>query len=401
MSLTRYNWLVDRQPTQNRYTVVGDVTGSIEVSMEFKTAVTTQVLGSVPVTFVDVTAGRTLLRGVPGINGDNLLTYIFGFVSDKPLQFVERPVVQFPIKLCSTSLLHTDFRQIFKCKHGVGELNNMLRDTVVGISHKPSFSTRQLPEFPGSGSSAFGLEFRSEMCVFTTDILHSRRIKKCVVGTDCNVDNTPINPENRLFGNNLRSVRFKLAVQIKRIVVLTKRQRRRFDLPSQVLPVIPRNTKRGFDPTIRCSDSCIPGSQKHIDNPRVVSHCRILFTKRFKLTFHRFQAFTSNVSCALYQRGREIWYRLSNIVIGGIVAVNLADGVGLKAPLRADVKSHSIISHGLQERLPVIRRNIKFQLNRPNHNHILVVIEHILNGGDRCGAIPPTAKAVGFLAPRS
>ena len=27
--------------------------------------------------------------------------------------------------------------------------------------------------------------------------------------------------------------------------------------------------------------------------------------------------------------------------------------------------------------------------------------EHILNGGDRCGAIPPTAKAVGFLAPRS
>ena len=36
MSETSYNWLVDRQPTQNRYTVVGDVTGSIEVSMEFK-----------------------------------------------------------------------------------------------------------------------------------------------------------------------------------------------------------------------------------------------------------------------------------------------------------------------------------------------------------------------------
>ena len=401
MSLTRYNWLVDGQPTQNRYTILGDVTGSIEVSMEFKSAVTTQVLGSVPVTFVDVTAGRTLLRGVPGINGDNLLTYIFGFVSDKPLQFVERPVVQFPIKLCSTSLLHTDFRQIFKCKHGVGELNNMLRDTVVGISHKPSFSTRQLPEFPGSGSSAFGLEFRSEMCVFTTDILHSRRIKKCVVGTDCNIDNSPINSENGLFHNYLRGISFKLAMQIERIVVLAKGQGRGFNFPRQVLSVIFRDTERDLNPAISGREGCILGIQTYPDYSGIISHCRILFAERFKMAFHRFQRLTSNISCTLHKRGWEIRNGLSNILISGIVAVNLADGVGLKAPLRADVKSHSIISHGLQERLPVIRRNIKFQLNRPNHNHILVVIEHILNGGDRCGAIPPTAKAVGFLAPRS
>ncbi len=32
---------------------------------------------------------------------------------------------------------------------------------------------------------------------------------------------------------------------------------------------------------------------------------------------------------------------------------------------------------------------------------MFVVLEHILNGGERRGAIPPTAKAVGFLAPRS
>ena len=217
---TRYNWLVDRQPTQNRYTVLGNVTGSIEVSMEFKSAVPTEILRTIPVTFVDVAAGRTFLRGVPGINGDNLLTYIFGFVSDKLFQFVERPVVQFPIKLCSTSLLHTDFRQIFECKHGVRELNNMLRDTVVGISHKPSFSTRQLPQFTDAGTSAFGLQFSSEMCVFTTDILHSRRIKKCVVGTDCDVDNTPINSEDRPFRSYLRGIGFKLTMQVERIIVL-------------------------------------------------------------------------------------------------------------------------------------------------------------------------------------
>jgi len=51
MSLTRYNWLVDGQPTQNRYTVLGDVTGSIEVSMEFKTTVPTEILRTIPTVY--------------------------------------------------------------------------------------------------------------------------------------------------------------------------------------------------------------------------------------------------------------------------------------------------------------------------------------------------------------
>ncbi len=155
MSETRYIRLVDRQPTQNRYTILGDVTGSIEVSMEFKTTVTTQVLRTVPVTFVDVTTGRTFLRGVPCIDGDNLLTKILGLVPDKLFQFVERPVVEFPIELSTATFLNTDLGEVFKCEYRRWGLNNLLRDTMVDISHKPSFSTSQLPQFADTGSSAF------------------------------------------------------------------------------------------------------------------------------------------------------------------------------------------------------------------------------------------------------
>ena len=200
--------------------------------------------------------------------------------------------------------------------------------------------------------------------------------------------------------NSLRC-RFKLAMQIERIVVLAKGQGRGFNFPRQVLSVIFRDTERDLNPAISGREGCILGIQTHPDNSGVVSHCRILFTERLKLTFHRFQAFTSNISCTLHKRGREIRNGLPDILIGCIVAVNLADGVVIKTPCGADVKSHRVISHGFQERLSAIRRNVKFQLDCPNHNHILVVLEHILNGGDRCGAIPPTAKAVGFLAPRS
>jgi hypothetical protein len=397
MSETRYNWLVDGQPAQNRYTILGDVTGSIEVSMEFESAVTTEILRTIPVTFIDMTAGRTLLGSVPGIDKDNLLTEILGFVPDKLFQFIERPGIQVPIELGTTSFLHADFGQVFKCEHGIRELNNMLRDTVIGISHKPSFSTGHPAEFPLGRSSAFGLKFGSEMGVVTTGILHSRRIKKCVVGTDCNVDNTPVNSEDGLFSSYLRGIGFELAMQVKRIIVLAKRQCRGLNLPRQVFPVIFRDTECNFDSAIRSRESCIPGIKKNTDNSGIVSHRRILFTERFELTFHSFQRLTCNISSSLHKRGWEIRNRLSNSLIGGIVAVHLTDRMGIESPLGTSIERHSIISHGFQERLPAIRRNVKFQLDCPNHNHILVLVGHILNGGDVDALLPTRTDGVSAL----
>ncbi len=401
MSETRYDWLVDGQPTQNRYTVLGDITGSIQISMDFKPTFTTEKRGTLTIAFVNMSTYRTLLRSIPGIDGNNLLTKILGFIPDKLFQFKERPVIQLPIKFGSSSFLDADLRQVFKRECGKWRLNNLLRDAMIDISHKPSFSTGQLLKFPFGRSSAFGLQFGSEMRKLRSGILHSRRIEKCVVGTDCNVDNTPINPKNRSFRNKFQSIRFKLAVQIKRIIVLTKRQRRRFGFPCQILPVIFRNTKHGSDSTIGCCNGSIPRSQKHVDNTGIIPHCRILFTERFKLTFHRFQRFASNISRTLYQRGWEIGNGLSNIVIGSIMAVNFTNRMGFETPCGTDVKCHGIIPHGFQERIARIRRNIQFQLNCPNHIHILYQLEYITFGGGRCEAISLVTEVTSFLAPRS
>ena len=397
MSETRYDWPVDRRPTQVRYTVLGDVTGSIQISMDFKPTFTAEERGALTITFVNMAANRTLLRSVPGIDGDNPLTKSLGFIPDKLFQFKERPVIEFPVELSTSTFLNADLCQVFKGECGEIGVDNLLRDAMVNISHKPSFSTGDLMEFPGSGSSAFGLEISTKFRVLRSNLLNRFRVEKPVIRTDRDVDNTPVDTENRLFRHVLRGICFKLAVQVKRIVVFAKRQGRGFNFPCQVLPVIFRNTKRGFDPTIGGCDCCIPRSQKHVDNPGIVSHCRILFTERFKLTLHRFQRFTSDISCALYQRGREIRYRLSNIVIGSIMAVNLADRMGFKTPCRTDVKCHGIISHGFQERVTGIRRNIKFQLNCPNHTHILVGLEYILNGGDADALLPTVNSGVSAL----
>ena len=369
--------------------------------MDFKPTFTTLEGGSVTITFVNMPTDRTLLRSVPGINRDNLFTKSLGLVPNKLFQFKERPVVKFPIELITASFLNADLGQVFKGEYRKRRLYNLLRDTMINVSHKPSFSTGQLLEFTGCGSSAFGLQFSAQFRVMRSDFLNRFRIKKPVIRTDCNVDNTSVDPENRWFLEQFRSISFKLAVQIKRTVVLTKRQCRRLDFPCQIRPVIFRNTKRRFNPTIRRGDSCIPRSQKHADDTRIISHCRILFTERFKLTFHRFQRLASNISRALNQRRGEIRYRLSNIVIGSVVAVNLAARMGFKTPCRTNVKRHGIISHGFQERVTGIRRNIEFQLDCPNHIHILRPLVYITFGGERCGAIHPVTKVTGFLAPRS
>lgn len=88
---------------------------------------------------------------------------------------------------------------------------------------------------------------------------------------------------------------------------------------------------------------------------------------------------------------------LSNILIGSIVTANLADRMGIKSPFGTSIERHSIISHGIQERLPTIRRNIKFQLDCPNHIHISCVIGDILNGGDADALLPDLKFGVSAL----
>ncbi len=212
MSETRYDWPVDRRPTQVRYTILGDVTGSIKIGVDFKPTFTTLEGGAITITFVDMPANRTLLRSVPGIDRNNLLTKILGFVPDKLLQLIKRPIVQFPVKLSTAPFLDTDLSEVFKGECCKWFLDYLLRDTVIYISYKPSFSTGQFTEFPFGRSSAFRLKSGSEICVLRPRILHRPGIEKCVIGTNCNVDNAPVNAENRLFRDNLWSVRFNLAM---------------------------------------------------------------------------------------------------------------------------------------------------------------------------------------------
>lgn len=369
-SETRYIRLVDGQPTQASYTGLGNVTRSVEVGMKFKPAVPAEELRSVPVAFVDMAAGRTLLGSKPCIDKDDLLAKILCFKLKKMFQLVKRPGIQFPNDASPSTFLNADLGKVFESEYGSRGLNDLLRDAVIDISHKPSFSTRKFTEFPASGSSAFRLKLLAKVRELGASVLHLSGIEKRIVGADCDVDKATVNTENRLFLDGFRSPGLNLAVQVKSPIVPAKGKSRRLDLPRQELPIVIRKCEGSLDPPIGACDSSEAGIEKDPDHTLIVAHSRILLAERFGFTLHNLQRVTGTISRALHQRGREIRNRLSNALIGRVVAVYLVGRMVGKAPLGTGIERHGIIPHGLHERFPTFRRNVKFQLDCPNHNHI-------------------------------
>jgi hypothetical protein len=380
MSETRYIWLVDKQPTHTRYTGLGNVTGSIKIRVKFKPTFPTKKRGTTTITFVNVPANRTLLRGVPCVNKDNLFAEGLGFVPDKPFEFKERPAIKFPVEFGTMPFLNAYFRQVFECKDCGTGLNNSLRDTVIDISHEPSFSTRYFTEFPFSRSSAFRLQLSSEIRVLCSRILHSPRIKEGIVGTDCDVNDTTIYSENFGIINRVRGFGFELTIEVERVGVLSERKVRRFYFPPQISSVIIWDMKKDFNTPIGCSKSSVTRIQIHPDNSGVVSHSRKFFTEWFKLTLNRFQRFTSTISRPLHKRRWEIRDSPTNITIGSMMATHLIKGTGVEAPFGASIERHRVIFHSCHKRFHPIGRDVKFQLGCPNHSHILILLEEILNG---------------------
>jgi len=394
MSKTRYIRLVDRQPTQTGYTGVGNVASSIEVSMDLKTAFSASERRSITVPLIDMPTQGAFLRGVSGIDKYHRFTKIFRFIPNKPFKFVKRPIVQFSVKIFTSSFLYPDLRKVFKSKYCVIRINNLLRDTVINVSHKPSLSSRHFTEFSFGRSSAFGLKFRSKVSELGTGVFHKFGIVKCVVRADSDVNDSPVNSKYIDIVGLFRCRCLKLAMQIKCFVTLSERYRRRLNFPVHILMVIPRNCKHRFNSSITGSNGCVSGFHIDSDNSLVVSHCRKFFTEWFKFTFCCFKSFTCTISCTLYQRRRKIRNSLSNIAVRRIMTSNFAARTGIKSPFSTNIKCYGVIFHCMKKKLSFVGSDINLQRDSPNHSHIYDVIVEKTYGG----AIPPTTEVVGLLA---
>ena len=124
------------------------------------------------------------------------------FVLDEVLQLVERPVA-YPVVHCSSSSLFSYSFEFFHDDLVTVEVgDNFFADVVVYPSHVTSFSSTDLLEKTFCGSSAFGLEFASQVFEFSFCLLDFVGVEELAVACDCQVVYSEVNAKNTF----LRSV---------------------------------------------------------------------------------------------------------------------------------------------------------------------------------------------------
>jgi len=371
--------------------------------MEFEPAFPAPEIRTVTVPLVGMPAHRTFLRGVTGVDKDHLLAKFLGFVPDKLFQFIERPVVESPVELSASPFLDTDLAQVFKSKHRVAGVNDLLRDTVIDISHKPSFPTSDYAEFPPCRPGAFGLQLRTKTCIFCTCVLNRFGVKERVIGTYCDVDDTTVNTECReWFGDQFGTGKFQLNVQEKLSALFPVRESGRLNHAVQVLLTVFGNGECGFYPASDRCDGCDSVNKVNRDDPLIVTHGGEWYSFREAFALYDFQRITGAVSCALHQRGRKIWDRFTYMSVGCRMISEFVVSVILESPPGRLVEGSGVRLHRTDECRTTTFRQQEFECECPNHGHIYLIICEIFmyhrKSTEVKRAIPPRSKGRGFLA---
>ncbi len=361
--------------------------------MYLKTTSFAMVRITFPVTFPNISAFGAFLRRESRINIENSLTESFGFVLQELCKLIERPRIQFPVKVFTFPALDSDACQVFERKDVIGHVNNGFRYTVIGISHKLFLFSAKFFEMPLSRLSAFGLQILSEKSVFASNVFHGFSVKENVVRANCNVYDTSVNSENFLTGwfGRFCSENY---IQEKTVFPDIVFQSRTPDAPICVASVTFRDIES-------CFDSSVDGSKTHSfmfqeigNHSLIIPDGRERFSYRKSFELNSFQSFTRNISSSLNQRGRKFWVFFSDLFVGSVMDRYFAMGFMVK-PILSNFVKHSVKNvNGFFEDFFIFLKNTEFKFDSSIHIHILA---SIVNKFKEVTKVQDVGKLTAFL----
>lgn len=350
MLRTRYIRLIDRQPTHVGTAIMSDITGGVKVGVKLETTRPTAIARAVAVTFVGVSTIRTFLRRVTGIDKHDVLTGSFRFISQELFKLVERPRVEKSVHLSTPSLLHPYLAKVFKCEDSEGQCDKRFTNTVVNVSHKPSFPFAYNFKLPQSGTGAFGLKFSAKVGVFASCISNALSIEKRVVGTDRDVFYASVDAEHVTTANGWHVHRFHRDVQEKPLAI---RDSNAFHCPSEVLPITLWDRETRFHSPGNRSDRSEPIVESDTNDTVVIPHSRTRFLLRERFALIPLERLTCAVSRTLHKRrGKR---RISTkLVIRPFMILNFIPRVVFKAPLCRGVECFGVLIRRSKELLSIL-----------------------------------------------
>jgi hypothetical protein len=359
--------------------------------MELETTLTATEIRAFAVPFVGMPTVRTLLRSVTSIYQENVLSKRLGFIADKLLKLVERPVIELAVELFTSALLDSDFAQIFKSKYIVFRVNNLLRYAVIGVGHKPSFLTRQTLKFAFGRFGAFGLQLLAKMGIMSTPIFDLLRVVKRVIRADCDIYYPAIYSKNFEVFVLIRIAMIKRYMQIENLVSAIIRDCGGLDSPFKVITVMRRNEEGCLDSPVGAGNCRQAVDQVDCYDSLIVPHSREWLSFWERPTFNGFKSFTGTISSSLHKRRRKIGDALTSKLVGCIVVIDLIPRLILESPFCGYRERFGVSSHRIQEGPAILVDQPKLEGYRPKHT--IYIDDYIIYTFRRCKhALLPTLK---------
>lgn len=321
---TRYDWLIDWEPAELRFTKFSDVPGRVQIGMEFEPALGTFVSKTLAALLVNRPALRATLARVSRINAIHGLGNALSLVNNELLELPERPATECSVETLAEFLGTLDVQLLHgDCIKGLGDYP--VGNTMINIGHKTLFSPAQTPKMAFGRPSSFGLELPSEMLIPTLDTANTVGLEEFIIGEDSMIENTSIETEDRNRRPDGRGALLDAERDDDLLCTTAIPDRRSLNLPVQIFAEALRNNNIYVLPTLDRGqrDKTLPQFDR--DGSGIVSDCGVGTFDRQDLTLVQFEHCRGHVTrgCDKGRGGGGIL--LAHRIIGQVMQSGLVD----------------------------------------------------------------------------
>jgi len=287
-----------------------------------------------------LTTSMADLRSVIRFNSNNFNTIHYSFILDETLQLKETPITN-PIVHNPTSMLFSNSFEVFHYNLISVKLgNNVFTDVVVNPSHPTSFSSREFSKQSLTGTSAFSLQFTTQIFELPFNLLYFSRIIKPAVRTDSEVVYSEVNAQNIVLRTNVLlsdSNLFRECEQEETSAFFIHPEKALTNFPSEVIFVTSRNVQFELLPNFEKSQNQLVGFDIGTSWEVIPNTCSIYNRLGFSLLDHS----TSLLHTSDCYLGRE-FETLTDSLIDSIMQFEVLSDFMFPSIINTELKSLSV-----------------------------------------------------------
>jgi hypothetical protein len=311
-----HDWLVDDSLLHKELAECKDVSSSVQVGVQCQSALIAHIPNPLSVGFSDLATSTASLASVFGVDMLNTFTQSFGFVGEELLKLPESPGTEQSIEPLTVALASSD-AQLLDNEELCITQSYLFANTVVNISHKPLFSSLELPEMSPCGTSAFALQLRFKPLIFTFDSTNLTAVEKLSVACDDWINDSSVNADS--LGNRDFLDIGSFGYEVKTYFTIFNAHSCSSDSPRNKRLKVMRNFNLEFNATGGSRKSYISLFQIGIESPQIISNRGKLLFKGQNLEFLSFKHVTSLVASGTNKTTRKIREPLTSLFVSSMM----------------------------------------------------------------------------------